>query len=161
MMGKLLGALLICGAGALFLLLKGRQSRAELRFIADMAAALEQMETSVRFRRLPVPELLREQSRRGDCGLYFDQVRIMLKSGLPLQESWVQAVGNIPWQRPREILLTLEWGGDTQRLCANLQRCGEEMRSLGREMQTLRREKQKLTLALTASACGFLVILLL
>lgn len=160
-MGKLLGALLICGAGALFLLLKGRQSRAELRFTGDMAAALEQMETSIRFLRLPVPELLQEQSKRGDCGRYFGYARGILESGLPLQESWEQAAAMIPWQRPREILLTLEWGGDTQRLCANLQRCGEEMRSLGREMQTLRREKQKLTLALTASACGFLVILLL
>lgn len=54
MMGKFLGALLICGAGAWSLGQKWRQGREEERFFADMAASLEQAESSIRFRRLPV-----------------------------------------------------------------------------------------------------------
>ena len=50
MTARCLGVLLIFSAGVLLLLQLRRRSREEILFLQDMAAALEQAETSVRFR---------------------------------------------------------------------------------------------------------------
>ena len=50
MTARNLGVLLIFAAGVLLLLQLRRRSREEILFLQDMAAALEQAETSVRFR---------------------------------------------------------------------------------------------------------------
>lgn len=161
MMGKFLGALLICGAGAWSLGQKWRQGREEERFYADMAAALEQMETAIRFRHLPMPALLREQGERTACGFFFIHILQCMKRDMPLQISWIKSTENIPFEGLRTILLTMELTGDVSRLCANLRRCAEEVRQALRETAARRGQRQKLSLALTASACGLLVILLL
>ena len=50
---------MILAAGALLFLQIRRLNRAEVLFMRDMAAALEQMETAIRFRRLPMPDMLK------------------------------------------------------------------------------------------------------
>ena len=55
---------MILAAGALLFLQIRRLNRAEVLFMRDMAAALEQMETAIRFRRLPMPDMLKEQEKR-------------------------------------------------------------------------------------------------
>ena len=74
MSSKVIGALLILGAGGGLLVQLWRQSRAEILFLQDMASALEQMEAAIRFRRLPMPELLREQAERSYCGSMFSLI---------------------------------------------------------------------------------------
>ena len=128
MMGKLLGALLICGAGAWSLGQKWRQGREEERFFADMAASLEQAESSIRFRRLPMPDILREQAQRTACGWIYSQVIQHMKSGVPLQESWTRSVTDVPYKSPKTILQTLEWSGDEDRICLNLRRTAAQLR---------------------------------
>ena len=61
---KFVGVLMILAAGALLFLQIRRLNRAEVLFMRDMAAALEQMETAIRFRRLPMPDMLKEQEKR-------------------------------------------------------------------------------------------------
>lgn len=161
MMGKLLGALLICGAGAWSLGQKWRQGREEERFYADMAASLEQAESSIRFRRLPVPDILREQARRATCGWIYSQVIQRMKRGVPLQESWTRSVADVPYKSPKTILQALEWSGDEDRICLNLRRTAAQLRETLSQLTSQRNQTQKLSLALTASACGLLVILLL
>ena len=56
---KFVGVLMILAAGALLFLQIRRLNRAEVLFMRDMAAALEQMETAIRFRRLPMPDMLK------------------------------------------------------------------------------------------------------
>ena len=161
MMGKFLGALLICGAGAWSLGQKWRQGREEERFFADMAASLEQAESSIRFRRLPVPDILREQAQRTTCGWLYFQVIQHMKRGVPLQESWTRSITDVPYKSPKTILQTLEWSGAEDRICLNLRRTAAQLRETLSQLTSQRKQTQKLSLALTASACGLLVILLL
>lgn len=158
---KLMGALLIFAAGGSLLAQLSRQRSREMRFLSDMAAALEQMESAVRFRRLPMPELLREQASRTYCGKNFFQVIQYMESGNTLQASWVESVRTIPWPQAKTALLSLELTGDVRRICENLRACARSLRELLHRQRAEQREKQKTTLALTASACGLLVILLL
>ncbi len=88
MSSKVIGALLILGAGGGLLVQLWRQSRAEILFLQDMASALEQMEAAIRFRRLPMPELLREQAERSYCGSMFSLILQHMERGEPLQDSW-------------------------------------------------------------------------
>lgn len=158
---KLMGALLIFTAGGSLLVQLSRQRSHEMRFLSDMAAAMEQMESAIRFRCLPMPELLREQANRTYCGKYFLLVIHYMESGSTLQASWVESVRSIPWPQAKTVLLSLELTGDARRICENLRACARSLRELLRREQEEKREKQKMTLALTASACGLLVILLL
>lgn len=158
---KLMGALLIFVAGGSLLVQLSRQRGREMRFLSDMAAALEQMESAIRFRRLPMPELLREQANRTYCGKCFLQAIQCMESGSTLQTSWVESVQTIPWPQAKTALLTLELTGDARRICENLRACARSLRELLHRERAEQREKQKMTLALTASACGLLVILLL
>ena len=158
---KLIGALLIFTAGGSLVSQTARQRNREMRFLSDMAAALEQMEASLRFRRLPMLELLQEQTVRPCCGQLFALIIQYMTSGNTLQNSWSRAVEKTPYPRIRTVLLTLELTGDAQRIGENLRTCARSLRELLCREQTEKREKQKVTLALTASACGLLVILLL
>ena len=99
MSAKLIGALLIFAAGALLFLQCRRQSRGELLFLQDMASAMEQMEAAIRFRRLPMPDLLAEQTKRAYCGQVFTQVEQHMKSGSTLQDSWELAADAVPWKQ--------------------------------------------------------------
>lgn len=161
MSAKLIGALLIFAAGTLLFLQCRRQSRGELLFLQDMASALEQMETAIRFRRLPMPDLLAEQAKRAYCGQVFMQVEQHMKSGSTLQDSWELAADTIPWKQEKSILAALELSGDAQRIGENLRLAALSLRDLACQRQAGRQEQQKMILALTASGCGLLVILLL
>ena len=158
---KLIGALLIFAAGGSLVTQSVRQRNRELRFLFDMAAALEQMETAIRFRMLPMPELLREQTAREYCGQCFLLIIQYMESGNTLQDSWAKSIRSVPWPQAKAILLPLELAGDTRRIGENLRACADSLRELLRQQQAQKRERQKMTLALTASACGLLVILLL
>lgn len=161
MSAKLIGALLIFAAGALLFLQCRRQSRGELLFLQDMASAMEQMEATIRFRRLPMPDLLAEQTKRAYCGQVFTQVEQHMKSGSTLQDSWKLAADAVPWKQGKSILAALELSGDAQRIGDNLRLAALSLRDLVCQRQAGRHERQKMILALTASGCGLLVILLL
>ena len=161
MSAKLIGALLIFAAGALLFLQCRRQSRGELLFLQDMASALEQMEAAIRFRRLPMPDLLAEQAKRPYCGQVFMQVEQRMKSGSTLQDSWELAADAVPWKQGKSVLAALELSGDAQRIGDNLRLTALSLRDLVCQRQAGRHERQKMILALTASGCGLLVILLL
>lgn len=161
MSAKLIGALLIFAAGALLFLQCRRQSRGEILFLQDMASAMEQMESTIRFRRLPMPDLLAEQTKRAYCGQVFTQVEQHMKSGSTLQDSWELAADAVPWKQGKSILAALELSGDAQRIGDNLRLAALSLRDLVCQRQAGRHERQKMILALTASGCGLLVILLL
>ena len=149
---------MILAAGALLFLQIRRLNRAEVLFMRDMAAALEQMETAIRFRRLPMPDMLKEQEKRQYCGQAFAYVIQYMKS---LQDSWELSMKSILCERARDVLSALELSGDTQRLGENLRSASHALRDILRRTEAGRQEQQKMTLALTASGCGLLVILLL
>lgn len=161
MITKVIGALLILGAGGGLLVQLWRQGRAEILFLQDMASGLEQMESAIRFRRLPMPELLREQTERPYCGSMFSVILQHMERGEPLQSSWVLSARSIPWPQAADALCALELSGDGRRIGENLRACADSLRAVLRCRQADKQQRQKMTLALTASCCGLLVILLL
>ena len=161
MTARYLGVLLIFAAGVLLLLQLRRRSREEILFLQDMAAALEQAETSVRFRCQPMPEIIADQSGRKYCGWIFTKTAQNMASGYALQSAFSKAIRGIPWLQAAQALSALELSGDVQRISANLRSSAAAMRELLRQRQADSHEKQKISLALTASGCGLLVILLL
>ena len=84
-----------------------------------------------------------------------------MASGYTLQFAFSKAIRGIPWLQAAQALSALELSGDVQRISANLRSSAAAMRELLRQRQADSHEKQKLSLALTASGCGLLVILLL
>ena len=161
MSSKVIGALLILSAGGGLLVQLWRQGRAELLFLQDMASALEQMESAIRFRRLPMPELLREQTERPYCGSIFSDILQYMKRGEPLQNSWFLSARSIPWTQAVDALCALELSGDGQRIGENLRACADSLREVLRCRQADKQQRRKMALALTASCSGLLVILLL
>jgi len=161
MSSKVIGALLILSAGGGLLVQLWRQGRAELLFLQDMASALEQMEAAIRFRRLPMPELLREQTERLYCGSMFSEILQYMERGEPLQNSWFLSARSIPWKQAVDALCALELSGDGQRIGENLRACADSLRGVLRHRQADKQQRRKMALALTASCCGLLVILLL
>lgn len=161
MSSKVIGAMLILGAGGGLLVQLWRQSRAEILFLQDMASALEQMEAAIRFRRLPMPELLREQAERPYCGSMFSFILHHMERGGPLQDSWILSARSIPWTQAADTLCALELSGDGQRIGENLRACADSLHALLRCRQADKQQRQKMALAITASCCGLLVILLL
>lgn len=161
MSSKVIGALLILSAGSGLLVQLWRQGRAEILFLQDMASALEQMEAAIRFRRLPMPELLREQTERPYCGSMFSLILHHMERGEPLQDSWALSARSIPWEQAADTLCALELSGDGRRIGENLRACADSLRAVLRCRRADKQQRQKMTLALTASCCGLLVILLL
>ena len=155
MSSKVIGALLILSAGGGLLVQLWRQGRAELLFLQDMASA------AIRFRRLPMPELLREQTERLYCGSMFSEILQYMERGEPLQNSWFLSARSIPWKQAVDALCALELSGDGQRIGENLRACADSLRGVLRHRQADKQQRRKMALALTASCCGLRVILLL
>lgn len=161
MSSKLIGVLLILWAGGLLLAELFRQGREEILFLQDMASALEQMESAIRFRRLPMLELLQEQTKRARCGEVFSLTLDYMQRGEALQDSWAISVRSVPWAQAAEVLSALDLSGDGQRISENLRSCAESLQAVLRQRRADKQQRQKIALALTASCCGLLVILLL
>lgn len=158
---RFLGAVLLMGAGfGLFLQISCRRKK-DIEWIEDLAAALEEMESVIRFRRMPLPDLLLIESSRMKCGTLFLSVWEHLERNIPLQDAWKKTMQEIHDNTVRECVVSLELGGDMQRITENLQYTAKRLRQILLQRLTDRHQQQKTTLALTISAFSLLVILLL
>lgn len=158
---KLVGSLLIFASGVLLTLLVRKQQREEYMYLQDMASALEQMETAIRFYRQPLPDLIQNAAQRAHCGYTFSLLSQLLKREETLQNAWQDATRKIPWESARDVLSGLELAGDMQRVSTNLQAAAGTLREIMRQRQSRKQEQQKITMALAFSGCGLLVIILL
>ena len=106
-------------------------------------------------------ELLQEQAERSYCGSMFSLILQHMERGEPLQDSWILSARSIPWTQAADTLCALELSGDGQRLGENLRACADSLHAVLRCRQADKQQRQKMALAITASCCGLLVILLL
>lgn len=158
---KLLGAVMIVSACGWYCAGKIRRERRALQLLAELADALGSMEGSIRFQRLPLPQVLAAQAERKLCGTYFSGVLQYMKGGYTLQDSWDGIWGKFPDRETAQILRRVEWSGDEPQLLGNLAYARRMLAALWEKRSAARREREKLTLAAALSAAGLLVILLI
>lgn len=161
MIPKLIGVLLLGFAGASVFRKQIKKQKQEIHLIEDMAAAIEEMESAIRFRKLPMPALLEKEMGRPYCGKVFSNILQYLQIGIPLQTSWENSMEEIHQEDLRQAISALELSGDEQRVTANLQMCAKNLRTILHRRLLQKGQQQKMTLALTVSGFGLLVILLL
>lgn len=158
---KLLGAAMIAASCGWLCAGKIRRERLALRLLGELVDALGSMEGTIRFQRLPLPQVIAAQTEREICGTYFLAVLQYMKSGHTLQESWVEAWRKLPDRETARVLRRIEWGGDETQLLGNLAYARRTLAALWDRRSAARREREKLTLAAALSAAGLLVILLI
>ena len=158
---KLLGGLLILCAAAECVIRERQQAARKRRLLGELLCALGDMESAVRFRRLSMPRILKEQAERPACGAYFEKTLEYLESGTTLQNAWESAFGELPGLRARETLTRLELSGDEQRVTENLHLCQERLGQVLAETERRDRDRSRVLAACALSGGGMLVILLL
>ena len=95
MTAKLAGAALIVAGAVWCCAARRRRQRQRLTLAQALAQALSAMETGIRWQRRPMPQLLAQLAQRPVCGTYFDAVREMLQSDMPLQIAWNRTFSRI------------------------------------------------------------------
>ena len=85
---KLLGAAMIAASCGWLCAGKIRRERLALHLLGELVDALGSMEGTIRFQRLPLPQVIAAQMGRACCGTYFSAVLQYIKGGYALQESW-------------------------------------------------------------------------
>lgn len=160
MVRDVLGSLLLLG-GALWLWLGLVQAqRRQLRLLEELAASLEQMASSIRFRRETLLRLLAAQRQRPLAGPYYGAVLAALEEGISLPAAWRQGFAALSGEGGR-ILRRLEPEGDEQRILGELTWAAGELTELRRGLEQESRQREKLWFAGLFSGAGLLLILLI
>ncbi len=131
------------------------------RLVQDVLAAIESMETAIRWEKTRLPDSIAQQIPREYAGGYFSEISEMLKSDITLQQAWIHTFEKII---PREIsciLCNVSLTGDGTFLQGQLAFAAEQLRKFQQNEREEKQEKQKLQAALAFSAAGLVIILLL
>lgn len=161
MTAKLAGAALIVAGAVWCCAARRRRQRQRLTLAQALAQALSAMETGIRWQRRPMPQLLAQLAQRPVYGLYFDAVREMLQSDMPLQIAWNRTFSRIPDAETAEVLRRMELGGDETRLLTQLEDARQALTTLAARWAREDAQDRRVTGALALSAAGLLVILLI
>lgn len=136
--------------------------RKTLALLQELAAALDEMEAYVRWKRETLPNVIARQTERPLCGSYFSAVLDGLNNdGLTMENSWKQAFAQVQPREAGECLCRVELCGDEEHLMGNLHLASETLRQLRQEWKEKQREEEKLHLAMVFSGAGMLIILLI
>lgn len=125
-----------------------------------LAAAMGEMESGVRWQRLPVTRLLETLESRSQCGVWFGRVRDKVESGMTLQLAWDSVFAEITDSDAGEILRRMVWNGDGERLTGALGRCREELETLYRQRREEGRQQSRTVTAAALCSAGLVIILL-
>ena len=160
-MRKLAGGALIFAAALQFCVKQYREKVSLFRLLRDVSAALEDMQSAIRWQRLPLPEVLETQGNtRPYVGKYFSATVESMKGGIPLQNAWENEFSNIEPRELGAILEQIELTGDQTHLLRQLAAAQEHLEAFSREQHQAQRERERLRLAASFSAAGLLAILL-
>ena len=158
---KLMGAALVVLGSIRIGVSCVRKRREMLSRVQKLAAALLDMEASVRWKRQVLPKVIAAQTRRTLCGTYFADVLERFQAGETLQNAWEAAFSFLQPPAAAEYLRQVELSGDEQHLIGNLHLAAENLQRLYQEMQGKQKQEEKLYLSLLFSATGMAIILLL
>ncbi len=161
MSGKLPGALLILLGGFLACLYQRRAVRTEISLLRELTAALENMETAIRWQKMPLPRTIMQQCDRTLCGKVFENVLDKLESGNTLQSSWEQAFSKNASPDFAEILCQVDLQGDEQQITGSLRSAAQSLVRLRQEKEAQRQQREKLYMAVVLSGAGLAIIVLI
>ena len=126
----------------------------------DLAIALELLESSIRWKKLPLPDGIRELAARQISGKYFAEIDHLVTGGSTLQKAWNKVFREID-PESADILCRMEWQGDTEQIEGCLRHCAEQLKARQTERQSSLHQRERLCGAATLSAAGILIILLM
>lgn len=161
MSGKIPGAVLILAGAFLLYFYRCRSLRKEVQILKELQAALEDMETMVRWKKIPLPQAMKRQTQRPLCGICFSSALKMMKGGVPLQDAWERGLRESVSPYIREILCRIEWNGDEQQIIGNLRAAQKALIRLSREKEAERLQREKISLALMFSGAGLMILILI
>ena len=134
--------------------------RQELNLLRDIIAALGTLESSIRWKKLPLPDGIRELAARQISGNYFAEIDHLVTGGSTLQKAWNKVFREID-PESADILCRMEWQGDTEQIEGCLRHCAEQLKAQQTERQSSLHQRERLCGAATLSAAGILIILLM
>ncbi len=161
MNGKFFGALLILLGGFLSCLYQHRAVRTEICLLRELTAALESMETAIRWQKKPLPRTIMQQCDRPLCGEIFRDVLENMESGTTLQLSWEQSFKRNTASDIAEIMGQVELQGDEQQITGNLRAAAHGLMQLLQEKKAQRQQREKLYMAVVLSGAGLAIIVLI
>lgn len=161
MNGKLFGALLILSGGFWACFYQCRSVRTEICLLQELTAALESMETAIRWQKIPLPRTIMQQSDRPLCGETFANILKDMESGFTLQKSWIKEFRRNISADIAEILCRIELQGDEEQITGNLRAAIQGLVHLRQEKEARRREREKLYMAVVLSGAGLAIIVLI
>ena len=153
---KLVGSLCVLFAGGSVWWLQRQERRHRRQVLAELAAALDGMETSIRLNQTPLLPLFR-QTARGRC-------HEVSQAGRSPETVWCQTVSCLPVSETdkralSELVNALQ--GDETSACKGILLARKELQNSLSQLEKQRPEEEKRTAALCFSAAALLVILLI
>lgn len=163
---KLVGSLCVLFAGGSVWWLQHQEQRRRRQVLAELATALDYMETSIRLNRTPLLTLFR-QAARGRChevSQLFERGAAALASGRSPETVWCQTVSCLPVSETdkralSELVNALQ--GDETSAYKGILLVRKELQNSLSQLEKQRPEEEKRTAALCFSAAALLVILLI
>ena len=160
---KLVGSLCVLFAGGSVWWLQHQEQRRRRQVLAELAAALDGMETSIRTPLLP----LFRQTARGRChevSQLLEGSAAALAAGRSPEIVWCQAVSCLPVSETdkralSELVNALQ--GDEVSACKGILLARKELQNSLSQLEKQRPDEEKRTAALCFSAAALLVILLI
>ena len=158
---RTLGAVVVLLAAVIYLGKERSRTQKENAMAADILAALESLETSIRWEKCPLPTGIQKQENRKYAGIYFREIHRNLESNTTLQAAWENVFSRMKPPQLAEILCGISLSGDSTYLEDSFSCAAREIR----DFQSREREKQtagrKVKTAAALSAAAVIIIVLL
>ena len=158
---RMVGAISILFSAMSYLFIVRTIRMDQERLVQDLLAAIESIETAIRWEKTTLPDSIARQASRGSAGGYFSEITERMKSDITLQQAWIDTFKTIDTKEISRILCAVSLSGDSTFLQDQLAFAAEQIREFQQKEREGKQEKQKLRVALAFSAAGLVIILLL
>lgn len=158
---RLSGSCLILLAAALYLIEEKKISQKQERTVQDLLAAVESIETAIRWEKQTLPDSIAAQSRRRYAGAYFRDISNMLQSNITLQNAWKNVFSVIEPAEISQILCAVSLSGDSTFLIDNLSFAVTRIREFQAQKRAEQATQRKLKVTAALSGAGIIIVLLL
>ena len=158
---RLLGSCLILLASAMYLIEEKTARQRQERTVQDLLAAVESMETEIRWKKQPLPDSIVLQKSRKYVGAYFREIAELLQSDIALQSAWENIFMKIEPAEISQILCDISFSGDSVFLIDHLSFAAAQIREYQVQKHNEQAAKQKLKITAALSGAFAIIVLLL
>lgn len=158
---RFLGSCLILLASAMYLIEEKTARQRQERTVQDLLAAVESMETEIRWKKQPLPDSIALQKSRKYAGAYFRKIAEFLQSNITLQNAWENTFVKIEPAEISQILCDVSFSGDSTFLIDHLSFAAAKIRAYQAQKHNEQAAKQKLKITAALSGAVTIIVLLL